>query len=74
MIRIYLRYTPEGVRLITGLRRVSRPGLRDYVGKTGVPRVYNGIGTAILTTSRGVLTDKEARKQGIGGEVLCYVW
>jgi len=74
MIRVYLRYTPEGKRMITGLRRASRPGLRRYVGSKNVPRVYNGIGTAILTTSRGVLTDKEARKRKVGGEVLCYVW
>jgi len=74
MIRLYLRYTPSGERLITGIRRASRPGLRRYVGKKRVPRVYNGIGTAILTTSRGVLTDKEARRMGVGGEVLCYIW
>lgn len=74
MLRVYLRYTPEGDGIITGLKRVSRPGLRRYVGKQDIPRVYNGIGTAILSTSSGVLTSKEARKRGVGGEVLCYVW
>ena len=74
MLRVYLRYTPEGDGIITGLKRVSRPGLRRYVGKQSIPRVYNGIGTAILSTSSGVLTSKEARKRGVGGEVLCYVW
>ncbi|MFH1279494.1 MAG: 30S ribosomal protein S8 [Candidatus Eisenbacteria bacterium] len=74
MIRIYMKYTPSGERIITGLRRASRPGLRKYVGKAKIPRVYNGIGTAILTTSSGILTDKEARRKGVGGEVLCYVW
>ena len=74
MIRIYMRYTPDGDRMITGMRRVSSPGLRKYVGKDKLPRVYNGIGTAILSTSVGVLTDKEARRKGVGGEVICYVW
>lgn len=74
MIRIYMKYTPTGDRIITGMRRVSSPGLRKYVGKDKLPRVYNGIGTAILTTSAGILTEKEARRKGVGGEVLCYVW
>ena len=74
LIRLYLRYTDAGDRIITGLKRVSRPGLRRYVGGSKAPRVYNGMGTAILTTSHGVITDKEARKRGVGGEVLCYVW
>jgi small subunit ribosomal protein S8 len=60
--------------VIDGLRRVSRPGLRVYVGADEVPRVLGGMGIAILSTSRGVLTDHEARKQNVGGEVLCYVW
>ncbi|MBM3319828.1 MAG: 30S ribosomal protein S8 [Candidatus Eisenbacteria bacterium] len=73
-IRVYLKYDPAGERVITGLRRASTPGLRRYVGRSGIPRVYDGIGTAILSTSQGILTDKEARKLGIGGELLCYVW
>lgn len=74
MIRVYMKYTPSGERVITGIRRASTPGLRRYVGKVKIPRVYNGIGTAILTTSSGILTDKEARRRGVGGEVLCYIW
>lgn len=73
-IRVYLRYDTEGSSLITGIRRVSRPGLRRYVGKAKIPQVYGGIGTAILSTPRGVLTDKEARREEVGGEVLCYLW
>jgi len=73
-IRLYLRYTEAGDRIITGLKRVSRPGLRRYVGGAKAPRVYNGLGTAILTTSQGVISDKEARKRQVGGEVLCYIW
>jgi len=74
VVRVYLRYLPTGEGLITGIRRISRPGLRQYVGKDKLPRVYNGIGTAILSTSSGVLTNKEARTRGVGGEVLCYIW
>jgi small subunit ribosomal protein S8 len=74
MIRVYLKYTPAGDRVITGLRRKSTPGLRRYVGCESIPRVYDGLGTAILSTSKGILTDKEARKAGVGGELLCYVW
>lgn len=74
MLRLYLRYTPDGDGIITGLKRVSRPGLRQYVGKDKIPRVFNGIGTAIISTSSGVLTSKEARSAGVGGEVLCYIW
>jgi len=73
-IRVYLRYDVEGTPLITGIKRISKPGLRKYVGKAEIPRVYGGIGTAILSTPRGVLTDKEARKEQVGGEVLCYLW
>ncbi len=73
-IRVYLRYDSKGESIITNLQRISKPGLRKYVGKADIPRVYGGIGTAILSTSRGVLTDKEARHEKVGGEVLCYVW
>ncbi len=73
-IRLHLRYTPEGKPVITGLRRVSRPGVRTYVGADEIPRVMGGLGIAILSTSRGVLTDREARRRRVGGEVLCYVW
>ena len=72
-IRIYLQYENKQ-SLITGMKRVSKPGLRIYRDKTKIPIVRGGLGTAILTTSKGVLTDKQARESGVGGEVLCYVW
>ena len=74
IIRIYLKYTPDEQSVITGLRRISKPGYRRYVGKDRVPRVFNNLGVAILTTSHGVMTGQEALKMGIGGEILCYVW
>jgi small subunit ribosomal protein S8 len=74
MIRIYLRYKDDDESVIAGLDRVSRPGYRRYVGKEKIPRVFNNLGIAILTTSQGVMTGQEARRRGVGGEVLCYVW
>jgi small subunit ribosomal protein S8 len=73
-IRIYLKYGKGKERVITGLKRISKPGLRVYVGKDEIPRVLGGLGIAILSTSKGIMTDKEARKQGVGGEVVCYIW
>jgi len=73
-IRLHLRYTPDRKPVITGLKRVSRPGVRTYVGADDIPRVMGGLGIAILSTSRGVLSDREARRRRVGGEVLCYVW
>lgn len=73
-IRLTLKYGPDRTRVITGLRRISRPGLRVYVGKTEVPRVLGGLGIAVLSTSRGIMTDRRARREGVGGEILCYVW
>lgn len=73
-LRVYLKYTPDGHPVISGLKRVSRPGLRVYVRKERIPRVQNGLGTAILSTSKGILQDKVCRKEGVGGEVLCYIW
>jgi len=74
VIRLFLKYGPHGEKVITGIQRVSRPGRRVYFGREDVPTVLGGLGTAILTTSRGVMTGREARKQGVGGEVLCNVW
>jgi small subunit ribosomal protein S8 len=75
IIKIALKYDPESkVNAIKAIKRVSRPGLRKYAGYRDVPRVLNGLGIAILSTSQGVLTDKEARAKGIGGEVLCYIY
>ncbi len=73
-IKIYLRYTDNNQPAISGLERVSRPGLRVYVGKKEIPRVYGGLGIAIVSTSKGVITGQQAWRQGIGGELLCYVW
>lgn len=74
MIRIFLKYGQNNERVITGLKRISKPGLRVYSNSTEVPRVLGGLGIAILSTSKGVLTDKEARQAKTGGEVICYVW
>ena len=74
VLRVYLKYTAKGSPVITGLTRISRPGRRHYVPADNLPRVRNGLGIAILTTSRGVVTDKQAKKERVGGEVLCHVW
>ena len=74
MIHITLKYNAGKEKVITGLRRVSKPGLRVYVGADELPQVLRGLGIAIVSTSKGVMTDKEARKNAVGGEVLCYVW
>jgi small subunit ribosomal protein S8 len=74
-IKITLKYTAnKSERVISGLKRISKPGLRVYAGKENMPKVLGGLGTAIVSTNLGVITDKEARKQGVGGEVLCYIW
>jgi len=73
-LRLFLKYGPHGEKLITGVQRISRPGRRVYFGKEDVPEVLGGLGTSILTTSRGVMTGKAAVKAGVGGEVLCNVW
>ena len=73
-IRVQLAYTGKKEPVIVGLNRVSKPGLRVYSSHNEVPRVYGGLGVAILSTPQGVMTGKEARKRGVGGEVLCYVW
>ncbi len=74
VIRIYIKYTEEKAPVIEGIKRVSRPGLRIYAAKNEIPKVLGGYGTAILSTSRGILTGHEARMMGVGGEVLCKVW
>lgn len=73
-LRLYLKYSSNEDRVISGVKRISKPGLRVYAKATEVPRVLNGLGTAIVSTSRGVLTDKEARSQAVGGEILAYIW
>ncbi len=74
MLKIELKYAESGQRVITGLKRISKPGLRVYVKCDDVPKVLGGLGTAIISTSKGIITDKEARKEGVGGEVICYIW
>lgn len=74
IIRLFLKYGPNQERVITGLKRISKPGLRVYTKSQEVPRVLGGLGIAIISTSKGVMTDKEARQSKSGGEVLCYVW
>src|SRR3990170_3937140 len=73
-IRIGLAYAPDRKPVIVGLQRVSKPGLRVFAGRGEIPRVYGGLGVAVMSTPQGVMTGKEARQRGVGGEVLCYVW
>ena len=74
MMTITLKYAQNRQRVITGLKRISKPGLRVYARKDNIPKVLNGLGIAILSTSKGIMTDREARKVGVGGEVLAYIW
>lgn len=74
IIRVELKYQQNKERVITGIKRISKPGLRVYVNKDETPRVLGGLGIAVLSTSKGILTDKKARIQKVGGEVICYVW
>lgn len=74
VLRLFLKYGSNNERVITGLKRISKPGLRVYAKADEVPRVLNGLGTAIVSTSKGVLSDREARSQSVGGEVLAYIW
>ncbi|KZL93187.1 30S ribosomal protein S8 [Clostridium magnum] len=74
MLRLSMKYGQNKERVITGLKRISKPGLRVYCQKEEIPKVLNGLGIAIISTSKGIVTDREARKLGVGGEVLCYLW
>ncbi|MDD4776290.1 MAG: 30S ribosomal protein S8 [Syntrophomonas sp.] len=74
VIRIYLKYGPNKEKVITGIKRISKPGLRVYVKRDEIPKVLGGLGTAVISTSQGLMSDKKARKIGVGGEVLCYIW
>lgn len=74
ILRIFLKYGADNERVINGLKRISKPGLRVYASKGEIPRVLGGLGIAVLSTSKGVMTDKQARQQQVGGEVLAYVW
>ena len=74
VIRVYLKYGPNREKVISGLKRISKPGLKVYCKKDEIPKVLGGLGIAVISTSKGIMTDKEARKHGLGGEVICYVW
>ena len=74
ILKVYLKYGPNKQKVITGIKRISKPGLRIYASKDEIPKVMGGLGTVILSTSKGIMTDREARKQQVGGEVICYVW
>lgn len=74
ILKVYLKYASDKSPVITGLKRVSRPGLREYVGKDELPPVLGGLGIAIISTSKGLMTDKKARQENVGGEVICKVW
>lgn len=73
ILRIHLKYV-NGIPSITGMKKISRPGLRTYSGKESIPRVYNGLGIAIISTSKGLLTDKQAKAESVGGEIICHIW
>lgn len=74
IIRIYLKYTPNKEKVISGLKRISKPGLRVYAKRDEIPKVLGGLGIAIISTSKGIMTDKDARREMVGGEVICYIW
>jgi small subunit ribosomal protein S8 len=74
VLEVQMKYTPERTRTISGIRRVSKPGLRVYTKADKLPRVLGGLGVAVLSTSQGLMTDREARQRRVGGEILCYVW
>ena len=74
IIRIQLKYGQAGERVISGLKRISKPGMRVYAANQEIPKVLNGLGISIISTSKGILTDRQARKENVGGEVICYVW
>ena len=74
IIRIQLKYGQEGERVITGLKKISKPGMRVYAANHEIPKVLNGLGISVISTSKGILTDKQARKENVGGEGICYVW
>lgn len=74
IVTVTLKYGPEREHVISGLKRISKPGLKVYCKKDNVPRVLGGLGVAVISTSHGIMTDRQARKDGLGGEVLCYIW
>ncbi|MEG6616909.1 30S ribosomal protein S8 [Peptococcaceae bacterium 1198_IL3148] len=74
IVRVYMKYAGDKQKVITGIKKISKPGLRVYARKDNIPKVLSGLGIAIISTSKGIITDKKARELGVGGEVICYVW
>ena len=74
VLRLYLKYGPNKKKVITGLKRISKPGLRVYANKDNIPKVLGGLGIAVISTPKGIMADRTARREGVGGEVICYVW
>ena len=74
ILRLHLKYGPNKQKAITGLKRISKPGLRVYANKDNIRKVLGGLGIAVISTPKGIMTDKDARREGVGGEVICYVW
>jgi small subunit ribosomal protein S8 len=74
ILKVYLKYGPNRERVISGLKRISRPGLRIYAKKDQLPKVLGGLGVAVISTSKGIMPDRQARREGLGGEVICYIW
>ena len=74
LIRMQLKYGKNGEKVITGIKKISKPGMRVYADRNNVPKVLNGIGISVISTSKGIVTDKQARELGVGGEVICYIW
>ena len=74
VLRLYLKYGPNKQKVITGLKRISKPGLRVYANKDNIPKVLGGLGIAVISTPKGIMADRTARREGVGGEVICYVW
>ena len=74
LIRMQLKYGKNGEKVITGIKKISKPGMKVYADRNNVPKVLNGIGISVISTSKGIVTDKQARELGVGGEVICYVW
>ena len=74
LMRMQLKYGKNGEKVITGIKKISKPGMRVYADRNNVPKVLNGIGISVISTSKGIVTDKQARELGVGGEVICYVW
>jgi small subunit ribosomal protein S8 len=74
ILRLYLKYGPNKQKVITGLKRISKPGLRVYANKDSIPKVLGGLGIAVISTPKGIMADRTARREGVGGEVICYVW